>query len=70
MSVTMALTGHHNSYSLGRMSLERKTVGKIVYNLTESIRRVEELTGKKVTAYTVDLLDSDGLSNVFRKVMQ
>ncbi|XP_052775084.1 UDP-glucose 4-epimerase-like [Mya arenaria] len=33
----------------------------------ESIKRVEEITGKTVATYSVDLLDKDGLRDLFKK---
>ncbi|XP_076320127.1 UDP-glucose 4-epimerase-like isoform X5 [Tachypleus tridentatus] len=38
--------------------------------LPESLRRVQELTGKSLTFYKVDLLDKEGLENIFCKVMK
>ncbi|XP_076315878.1 uncharacterized protein LOC143228517 [Tachypleus tridentatus] len=35
--------------------------------LSESLRRVQELTGKSLTFYKVDLLDKEGLENIFCK---
>ncbi|XP_076320124.1 UDP-glucose 4-epimerase-like isoform X3 [Tachypleus tridentatus] len=35
--------------------------------LPESLRRVQELTGKSLTFYKVDLLDKEGLENIFCK---
>jgi UDP-glucose 4-epimerase len=34
----------------------------------ESLRRVQELTGKKITFYKVDIRDREGLDEIFRKV--
>lgn len=42
-------------------------VDNMVNANAESIRRVEEIIGKKIDFYTVDLLDKEALSNVFRK---
>lgn len=36
--------------------------------LPESLKRVEELTGKKVTFYNVDIRDKKALDSVFKKV--
>lgn len=36
--------------------------------LPESLRRVEEITGKKVTFYTVDIREKEQLNSVFKKV--
>lgn len=35
----------------------------------ESIKRVEEITGKKVTFYQVDLVDKAELRKIFEKVL-
>ena len=35
----------------------------------ESIRRVEEITGKKISYYSVNLLDKNSVKDVFCKVM-
>ena len=34
----------------------------------ESLKRMEEITGKKIVYYSVDLLNKDALKEVFRKV--
>ena len=34
----------------------------------ESLKRMEEITGKKLVYYTVDLLNKDALKEVFSKV--
>ena len=34
----------------------------------ESIKRVEEITGKKIVHYSVDLLNKEALKEVFSKV--
>jgi len=34
----------------------------------ESMKRVAEITGKTVPTYSVDLLDKDGLRDMFQKV--
>lgn len=36
--------------------------------IPESVNRVKKITGKDVTFYKVDLLDKEGLREVFRKV--
>jgi len=36
--------------------------------LPESLRRVEEITGKSVTFYVVDIRDKSALNEVFKKV--
>ena len=36
----------------------------------DSLERVEEITGQKVTCYVVDLLDKPALQEVFQKVNQ
>ncbi|XP_064624259.1 UDP-glucose 4-epimerase-like [Lineus longissimus] len=42
-------------------------VDNMVNANAESIRRVEEIVGKKIDFYTVDLLDKESLNNVFKK---
>jgi len=37
--------------------------------LSECVRRLEEITGHKIPFYKVDLLDTDALKDVFRKVI-
>jgi UDP-glucose 4-epimerase len=36
--------------------------------LPESLKRVEDITGKKVTFYSVDIRDKNAISLVFKKV--
>lgn len=36
--------------------------------LPESLKRVEDITGKKVTFYSVDIRDKNAISSVFKKV--
>lgn len=36
--------------------------------LPESLKRVQDLTGKSVTFYDVDIRDKDGLREIFNKV--
>lgn len=40
----------------------------ILISIPESIKRVEELTGKEVPAYVTDLLDKEGIRKIFKKV--
>ena len=40
----------------------------INFVLTESLKRVEEITGKKIEFQKVNLLDKEGLDNLFKKV--
>lgn len=36
--------------------------------LPEALRRVQNITGQQVIFYAVDIRDSDGLKNIFKKV--
>lgn len=38
------------------------------YFITESLKRVEEITGKKLEFHQVNLLDKEALSSLFKKV--
>lgn len=38
--------------------------------LPEALRRVQNITGQQITFYSVDIRDSDGLKNIFKKVSQ
>lgn len=42
--------------------------GAVDAKLPESLKRVQELTGKNVTFYDVDIRDKNGLREVFKKV--
>ena len=35
---------------------------------TESVKRVEEITGRKIPHYSIDLLNREALKEVFKKV--
>ncbi len=39
-----------------------------IFWFTECMKRVEEICGKTIPVYKVNLLDKDGLRNVFKKV--
>ena len=52
------------SNSVGSSSTEDKNDNK----LPPSLERVEELTGKKITFYSCDLVNYQQLENIFRQV--
>ncbi len=59
--------GSHTCVLLLEAGYEIIVVDNLVNSKEESLRRVEEITGKKLTFYKVDLLDRDNLEKVFEK---
>ena len=59
--------GSHTCLELLGVGHEVIVVDNLVNSQRESLRRVEELTGKSVKFYEVDLQDIDKLKNVFRE---
>lgn len=57
--------GSHTVVELQNAGYEVVVVDNLANSSRESLRRVEALTGKKVTFYQVDINDRDGLNNVF-----
>ena len=59
--------GSHTCVELLNDGYEVVVVDNLCNSSEESLRRVEQITGKKVTFYQVDLLDREGLTEVFKK---
>lgn len=59
--------GSHTCIQLLQAGYEIIVVDNLVNSKEESLRRVQELTGKKLTFHKVDLLDSDSLEKIFEK---
>jgi len=57
--------GSHTCIKLLQAGYEIIVVDNLCNSKEESLRRVQELTGKKLTFYKVDLLDREHLENVF-----
>jgi UDP-glucose 4-epimerase len=57
--------GSHTCIKLHQAGYETIVVDNLCNSKEESLRRVQELTGKKLTFYKVDLLDREHLENVF-----
>jgi len=62
--------GSHTCVELLNRNHRVTVVDNLVNAKKEALRRVEELTGKKVTFHQVDLLDREGLDAVFRSCVQ
>ena len=59
--------GSHTCVELLNDGYEVVVVDNLCNSSEESLKRVEQITGKKVTFYEVDLLDREGLTEVFKK---
>lgn len=59
--------GTHTVVELINAGYEVIVVDNFVNSFTESIKRVQEITGKKIIHYSVDLLDKEALTKVFSK---
>ena len=59
--------GSHTCVELLNSGAEVIVVDNLVNSKMESLKRVEEITGKKLKFYEVDLLDQDKLENVFKE---
>ena len=59
--------GSHTVLELLNAGYEVVVIDNLVNSSRESLKRVEELTGKKVPFYQVDILDRQGLEDVFCK---
>jgi UDP-glucose 4-epimerase len=57
--------GSHTCLELLQAGYEIIVVDNLINSKVESLRRVQELAGKKLTFYKVDLLDRDNLEKVF-----
>ena len=57
--------GSHTCVELLNRGYEVVVVDNLSNSSRESIRRVEELTGKKITFYEADLLDADAMEEIF-----
>lgn len=57
--------GSHTCLELLQAGYEIIVVDNLINSKEESLRRVQELTGKRLTFYKVDLLDREHLENVF-----
>ena len=59
--------GSHTCVELLNSGYDVVVVDNLCNSSEKSLERVEEITGKKVTFYKVDLLDREALENVFEK---
>lgn len=59
--------GTHTVVELINAGYEVIIIDNFVNSFTESIKRVQEITGKKIIHYSVDLLDKEALTKVFSK---
>jgi UDP-glucose 4-epimerase len=59
--------GSHTCVELLNEGHDVVVIDNLCNSKQESLKRVEEITGKSVTFYSVDLLDKTGLENVFSK---
>ena len=59
--------GSHTCVELLNEGYEVVVVDNLCNSSEEALKRVEKITGKKVTFYEVDLLDKEGLTQVFEK---
>ena len=59
--------GSHTNVELLNAGYDVVVIDNLVNSSKESIKRVEKLTGKKVTFYEADLLDEKTLDDIFAK---
>ncbi len=59
--------GSHTCVELLNEGYEVVVVDNLCNSSEEALKRVEKITGKKVTFYEIDLLDKEGLTQVFEK---
>ena len=59
--------GSHTCVELLNAGYEVVVVDNLYNASKESLRRVEEITGKKLTFYEADILDRDRLTEIFQK---
>ncbi len=59
--------GSHTVLELQNAGYEVVVIDNLCNSSCKSLQRVEKLTGKKVPFYQVDILDEEGLREVFRK---
>lgn len=59
--------GSHIVVELVNTGYDVVIIDSFVNAFTESLKRMEEITGKKIVYYSVDLLNKDALKEVFRK---
>ena len=57
--------GSHTCVELLNAGYDVVVLDNLCNSCRESLNRVEEITGKKVTFYEVDLLDQPGVKKVF-----
>ena len=59
--------GSHTCVELLNANYDVIVVDNLMNSYEESLKRVEKITGKKLSFYKVDLLDEEGLDGVFKK---
>ena len=59
--------GSHTCVELLKAGYEVVVVDNLCNSCEEALRRVEEITGKDLTFYKVDILDREGLEKVLKK---
>lgn len=59
--------GSHTCVELLKSGYEVVVVDNYINSSKESLKRVEEITGKHIKSYEVDLLDKEGLTKVFHE---
>lgn len=65
--LTWSTTGSHTIIELLNEGYEVVAIDNLRNSSYEAIRRIEQITGKKVTFYKVDLLDKKALQQVFQR---
>ncbi|WP_027308895.1 UDP-glucose 4-epimerase GalE [Caloramator sp. ALD01] len=59
--------GSHTCVELLNLGYEVIVVDNLSNSKEESLKRVEKITGKRLKFYNVDLLDKEGLENIFKE---
>lgn len=65
--LTWSTTGSHTIIELLNEGYQVVAIDNLRNSSYEAIRRIEQITGKKVTFYKVDLLDKKALQQVFQR---
>lgn len=65
--LTWSTTGSHTIIELLNEGYQVVAIDNLRNSSYEAIRRIEQITGKKVTFYKVDLLDKEALQQVFQR---
>ena len=60
--------GSHTCVELLKAGYEIIVVDNLCNSKEESVHRIEQITGKKVKFYRTDMLDLDGMAEIFEKI--